>query len=221
MVVETLGTALLTGVIVGCGIGAEQWTVGDAASAAASPIMIGGTIAASAIVALAAASGFCLNPALMLALAIRKRIDREQAPKLAALQLVGAFSGVMLAHWAFDRDLVETGVHTRWASSPSLALWLTPLAQEFAATLFLAAVLLATHSRCAWLRAATMAFAALAVFWFGGSTSIANPAVVIGGGVTSSLFGLRPEDAPALITAQFAGASLAGALATAAVKLRK
>jgi glycerol uptake facilitator-like aquaporin len=218
MAVEAIGTALLTSIVVGCGIAAEQWAVGDAASAATSPAMIAGTIAAGVIMALAAAGGFCLNPVLGFALAIRGQITSEEAPKLAFLQIAGAFAGVALAHWAFDRDLVETGVHAGWG--------LTPPAREFGAAFLLAGAMLATLGQKPWLRAVATGLAALASYWLAGSGSFANPATTLGHTITSTFFGLRPEDAPALIAAQFAGAWAAeracaiGALAARAAMRR-
>jgi glycerol uptake facilitator-like aquaporin len=48
-------------------------------------------------------------------------------------------------------------------------------------------------------------------YWFAASTSFANPAITIGRSLSDSFAGVRPEDVPGFILAQFAGA-LAGAL---------
>ena len=50
-------------------------------------------------------------------------------------------------------------------------------------------------------------------YWFTASTSFANPAVTVARAFTDTFSGIRPEDAPAFILAQFVGAALAVALA--------
>ena len=182
--------------------------------------MIAGTIAAGAIMALAAARGLCFNPVLGFARAACGQLPPEEAPKLAFLQITGAFAGVAMAHWAFDRDLVETGVHAGWEFAPPASAWAAPLAREFAAAFLLAGALVATLRQNPWRRAIATGLAALAGYWLGGSESFANPAATLGRTITSTFFGLRPEDAPALIAAQFAGAWAATAL-TARTSIRR
>jgi glycerol uptake facilitator-like aquaporin len=51
-----------------------------------------------------------------------------------------------------------------------------------------------------------------AAYWFTASTSFANPAVTIARSFSDSFAGIRPEDAPFFIVAQFVGALCALAL---------
>jgi glycerol uptake facilitator-like aquaporin len=43
-------------------------------------------------------------------------------------------------------------------------------------------------------------------YWFTASTSFANPAVTLARAATDTFAGIRPQDAPAFIAAQLAGA---------------
>ena len=49
----------------------------------------------------------------------------------------------------------------------------------------------------------------VATFWFTASTSFANPAVAIARSLTSTFSGIRPQDLPGFIAAEFSGAMLA------------
>jgi glycerol uptake facilitator-like aquaporin len=50
-------------------------------------------------------------------------------------------------------------------------------------------------------------------YWFTASTSFANPAITIARSLTNTFSGVRPNDAPAFILAQFAGALAVSAIA--------
>ena len=69
---------------------------------------------------------------------------------------------------------------------------------------------------CARLRSQATAFAVaayiMAAYWFTSSTSFANPAVTLARSATDTFAGIRPQDAPAFILAQLAGAAAATAL---------
>jgi glycerol uptake facilitator-like aquaporin len=51
-----------------------------------------------------------------------------------------------------------------------------------------------------------------AAYWFTASTSFANPAVTLARSLTDTFSGIRPEDTPAFLAAQLAGAALATVL---------
>ena len=58
----------------------------------------------------------------------------------------------------------------------------------------------------------TVAAAITAGYWFTSSTSFANPAITVARALTDSFAGIRPEDVPGFIIAQFIGALIAAAL---------
>ena len=50
-----------------------------------------------------------------------------------------------------------------------------------------------------------------AAYWFTSSTSFANPAITIARALSDTFAGIRPQDAPFFMVAQFLGAALATA----------
>jgi glycerol uptake facilitator-like aquaporin len=82
---------------------------------------------------------------------------------------------------------------------------------EFVATFGLIATILGTlRARPAAVPYAVGLFIT-AGYWFTSSTSFANPAVTLARAFTDSFAGIRPEDAPAFMIAQAAGAAAATA----------
>ena len=80
---------------------------------------------------------------------------------------------------------------------------------EFVATFGLLVVIWG----CARFRSAFTPFAVaayiVAAYWFTSSTSFANPAVTIARSLSDTFAGIRPQDAPGFIAAQFLGATCA------------
>jgi glycerol uptake facilitator-like aquaporin len=76
--------------------------------------------------------------------------------------------------------------------------------------------LLAVIWGCVRKRSSAVPFAVAAyitaAYWFTASTSFANPAVTLARSFTDTFAGIRPQDAPGFILAQFAGATVATAL---------
>ena len=86
------------------------------------------------------------------------------------------------------------------------------LVSEFVATFGLLAVIWG----CVRARSAATPYAVAAyivgAYWFTPSTSFANPAVTIARSLTDTFAGIRPQDAPAFISAQLIGACAATGL---------
>jgi glycerol uptake facilitator-like aquaporin len=80
------------------------------------------------------------------------------------------------------------------------------LFSEFIATFGLLSIIWG----CARLRSSAVPFAVGAyitgAYWFTSSTSFANPAVTLARAASDTFAGIRPNDAPGFIAAQFAGA---------------
>jgi len=105
----------------------------------------------------------------------------------------------VLAHAMFGLPMVQTSTHVRAGA----AQWLA----EFVATFGLLLVVLG-HNRprdASWMVACWIG----AAYWFTASTSFANPAITIARSLTNTFAGIRPNDAPAFISAQLAGALVA------------
>ncbi|HEX3368277.1 MAG TPA: aquaporin, partial [Candidatus Cybelea sp.] len=113
-------------------------------------------------------------------------------------QLFGAVLGVAIANSMFGLPLLFVSHHVR-SGAPQ---WQA----EFIATFGLLSVFWGcVRSRSALTPLAVAAYI-VAAYWFTSSTSFANPAVTMARTLSDTFAGIRPQDAPAFIAAQFAGA---------------
>lgn len=112
-------------------------------------------------------------------------------------QIVGGIAGTLLAHVMFSLPFVSLSRHAR--SGPA------QFVSEFTATFGLLCVIWG----CSRSRSHVVPFAVgsyiTAAYWFTASTSFANPAVTIAKALSDTFAGIRPNDVPLFVTAQFAG----------------
>ena len=199
LVAEMLGSLLLAATVIGSGVMAER--LADGNTAVALLANTGATVAVlGVLIALfAPLSGAHFNPAVSLIQALRKMMSWREAGLYVLAQIVGCCLGAFLAHAMFDLPLLQSSLHVR--AGP--AQWLS----EAVATFGLLLVILGyTHKRDAhWIVACWIG----AAYWFTASTSFANPAITIARSLSDTFAGIRPQDAPAFVVAQLAGA-LAG-----------
>ena len=203
-VAEFVGTAMLLAVVVGSGIMGERLAGGNVAIALlANSIATGGGLMALILV-FGPISGAHFNPAVSLALAARRRHAWVDMPGYLVAQLAGAVAGVWAAHAMFGEPVFQVSEKMR----PGAALMLSEVVATFG--------LLTTIFGCARHRPGAVPYAVavyiVAAYWFTASTSFANPAVTVARSLTNSFAGIRPQDVPGFIGAQFAGAALATAL---------
>jgi glycerol uptake facilitator-like aquaporin len=201
---EFFGTALLLCAIVGSGIMAQRLFGGNVGLALlANAIATGGALVAL-ILAFGPVSGAHFNPAITLVDAWQGGIARAAILPYVVAQMSGALCGTALTNGMFGLPLFFASAHVR--SGPGM------LVSEFVATFGLLVVIWG----CVRARAAATPYAVAAyiigAYWFTPSTSFANPAVTIARSLTDTFAGIRPQDAPAFIVAQFAGALAATTL---------
>jgi len=198
VVAEFTGTLLLLAAVVGSGIMGERLAGGNVAIALLANTLATGAALIAIILAFGPISGAHLNPVVTLADALVGGIAWRETPAYIAAQVMGAFSGVAVAHTMFGLAVLSISTHAR--SGPAQAF------SEFVA----AFGLLATIWGCARTRPASVPFAVgayiTAAYWFTASTSFANPAVTVARSVTNTFAGVRPVDVPAFVAAQLAGA---------------
>ncbi len=203
---ELLGSAILSGTVIGSGILAARLAAGNDAVA-----LIGNTAATAAILyvlitALGPISGAHFNPAVTLVMALRREIAPAPAALYALTQIAGCVAGALLAHAMFELPLLQLGAQERSGFAQALS-------EAVATFALIAAILLVSRFRSDAV-AAAVALTIAAGYWWTASTSFANPAITIARALSNTFAGIRPEDAPMFIAAQFIGAIAAAALSS-------
>lgn len=201
LLAELIGTAALLAVIVGSGHMGELLAQGNAAIALLANSIATGLSLYVLIVIFAPISGAHFNPAVSLALALRRAIGWREALAYFPVQIAGAIAGVVLAHLMFGLDPISVGVKVRTGSG-------TWLSETIATVGLLLTILLGHRARPAEVPALVGTYIA-AAYWFTASTAFANPAVTIARALTTTFAGIRPIDVPGFIGAQLLGVALA------------
>jgi glycerol uptake facilitator-like aquaporin len=200
---EALGALLLSGVVIGSGIMAERLASDDATA------LIANTGATAAILyvlitAFGPISGAHFNPAVTLIMVLRRGLSASAGALYAAAQIIGCMLGAMLAHAMFELPLLQQSLHERSGGAQMLS-------EAVAAFALLTTILLVSNVR-PQATAGAVSLVIAAGYWWTASTSFANPAITIARSLTDTFAGIRPEDAPGFVAAQFAGALLAAAV---------
>ncbi len=201
LLAEGLGSALLLAVVVGSGIMAERLAGGNGALALLANAIATGAGLVALILMFGTISGAHFNPVVTLSEAWQHNMPKREVLPYILVQVGGAFAGVMMAHGMFELPLLTASQHVRTGAGQ----WFS----EFVATFGLLAVIIGcSRSRPAMTPFAVAAYIT-AAYWFTASTSFANPAVTLARAATDTFAGIRPDDAPAFIAAQLAGAAAA------------
>ncbi len=202
---EALGTALLLAAIVGSGIMGEELARPIVALALLANTVATGAALVALIITFGPISGAHFNPVVTLAEASQGGLPWREVPAYLGAQLVGAFSGVAVAHLMFKQPaLFFASQHRRDGSAQ--------LVSEFVATFGLMSVIWGSARRRPGLVPFAVGAYITAAYWFTSSTSFANPAVTLARAASDTFAGIRPADAPGFIVAQLAGAAAATAL---------
>ena len=204
LVAELLGTAFLLAIVVGSGIMGESLAGGNTAIA-----LLGNTIATGAglvvlITVFGPISGAHFNPAVTLAMALRRELPVRMALAYGAVQIVGAVLGAWAAHAMFDQPILQVSQKLR--DGPAQA-W-----SEFIATFGLLATILGTVRFRPDFTPVSVGLYITSAYWFTASTSFANPAVTVARSLSDTFAGIAPSSAPMFIAAQLLGAVAAVAV---------
>jgi glycerol uptake facilitator-like aquaporin len=198
---EALGTALLLAAVVGSGIMGERLAQGNVAIALLANSLATGFALIALIVALTPRSGAHFNPAVTLALWVRRRFPPRAVAPYVLAQFLGALAGVLAAHAMFDLPLMQASHTLR--SGPG-QWW-----SEVVATFGLVFLVLSLERRSAWAAPFAIGSYIAAAYWFTASTSFANPAVTLARGFTATFAGIGIGNVPAFLASQIVGGALA------------
>ena len=198
---EGIGTALLLATVIGSGIMGDKLSGGNVAIALLANTLATGAGLVALILTFGPVSGAHFNPAVTLADATQGGLPWREVPAYLAAQIVGAFIGVGVANFMFEKPVFF--ISTRERSG------IAQLVAEFIATFGLLAVIWG----CARRRAGSVPFAVgayiTAAYWFTSSTAFANPAVTLARAASDTFAGIRPLDVPGFVVAQLLGAGAA------------
>lgn len=201
MLAEFIGTAVLVGVVIGSGPLARL--LGFHNEAVIHLITSGALVAAMYLLytRLEPFSGGHLNPLITLLTAFSSRMSPHERAPLTALYLLAQGSGAIAGGWLglaiggsepFLQDLALESGSSAW------------LRELVAAAGLMLVVLLAPTGR----RALLLAMYTGAAYWFAASTSLANPAVVLGRMSATLVGDASVEGVFQQVAAQCVGAAL-------------
>ena len=200
---ELLGTALLLCTVIGSGIMADSLSAGNTAIA-----LIGNTLATVCglyflIEVFGPTSGAHFNPAVSLALSIRRDFPSTQLLPYICAQLLGGASGAWLAHLMFGLPVYQ--ISTKPRNEPGQ--WIA----EIVATAGLILVIRRVPSGKA--SSAVAAYIG-AAYWFTASTSFANPAAAFARMFSNTFAGISPGSVLPFVGSQLCGMALGLVLAS-------
>jgi glycerol uptake facilitator-like aquaporin len=199
--IEFVATGFLLIAIVGSGIMAERLFGGNVGLALlANAVATGGALVAL-ILAFGPQSGAHMNPMVTLAAVLADGFAWRLALAYVAAQLAGAAIGVALAHLMFEMPVWQVSHHVRSGAGQFIA--------EMVATFGLLTVIWGCRAHRQPVTAFAVGAYITGAYWFTASTSFANPAVTMARALTDSFAGIRPDDVPGFILAQFAALALA------------
>jgi glycerol uptake facilitator-like aquaporin len=190
-VAECLGTAFLLAGVVGSGIMAARLAGGNGALALLCNTLPTGAVLTVLILIFGPVSGAHFNPAVSVALALRREVSASVSAVYVSAQLIGGIAGVWAAHLMFELPLWQVSVTERTGPGQWFA--------EAVATFGLLLTVLGTRSAYA------IGLYITAAYWFTASTSFANPAVTIARALSDTYAGIAPAGVAAFIGAQLTG----------------
>ncbi|MGA1620614.1 MAG: aquaporin [Aquiluna sp.] len=201
LLAEFLGTAMIVAGVIGAGFMTASLDSGYPLGLT----MIAATVAAVLFVAisiLGPISGAHFNPAVTIALLVRRGIAPSSAAGYVVSQIAGATSGAVIANLMFGSSWIEVSEIARFSTATFLG--------EIVATwgLVLLILLLVKFERTQ-LVAASVAAWIFAGHIFTSSTSFANPAVTVGRIFSEAPSAISPDSALWFVLAQLVGAAIA------------
>jgi glycerol uptake facilitator-like aquaporin len=201
LLAEFLGTLLLGAVVVGSGIAAQRLSPGDTGLELTENALATAFGLFVIIAVLAPISGAHLNPVISLVDAALGRRTWMDAATYIPAQVVGCFTGAVLANVMFGLDAVSVSTDARLSPAHFVS--------EVVATAGLVFVvfLLARTGRERLAPAVVAAYIG-AAYLFTSSTSFANPAITVARMFSNTFAGIAPASVAGFILAQLVGGAI-------------
>jgi glycerol uptake facilitator-like aquaporin len=196
-VAECLGTAFLLAGVVGSGIMAAKLAGGNGALALLCNTLPTGAILTVLILTFGPISGAHFNPAVSIALGLRRELLPGVAAMYIGAQIVGGIIGVLAAHTMFELPLWQLSATVRAGAGQWFA--------EGVATFGLLLTIFGCGARTPAAVPYAVGLYITAAYWFTASTSFANPAVTIARALSDTYAGIAPAGVPAFVAAQLLG----------------
>ena len=196
-VAESLGTAFLLAGVVGSGIMAAKLAGGNGALALLCNTLPTGAILTVLILTFGPISGAHFNPAVSIALGLRRELLPGVVATYIGAQIVGGIVGVLAAHAMFELPLWQLSATVRTGSGQWFA--------EGVATFGLLLTIFGCSARTPAAIPYAVGLYITAAYWFTASTSFANPAVTIARALSDTYAGIAPTGVIAFIAAQLLG----------------
>src|SRR5262249_48987569 len=183
--------------VVGSGIMAQRLSGGNVGMALLANTLATGTILVVLILIFGPVSGAHLNPAVTVAVAVRRELPWSDVAPYIAAQIGGALIGVWAAHMMFELPWWQVSATAR----TGLAQWFA----EFVATFGLVLTIFGCAARTPTAIPYAVGLYITSAYWFTASTSFANPAVTIARGLSDTFAGIAPAGIIPFIAAQVIG----------------
>jgi len=199
---EFLGSCLLTTVVIGSGIAAQQLSPDQIGLQLLENAIVTGAGLFALISLFSSTSGSHFNPIVTLSAAVLGATPWREVPGYLLSQVIGCVSGAVVANYMFGLPLITWSQHHR-INGPHFS-------SEILATAILVLLIfgLIRSGKTAIVPVGVASYITAAYF-FTSSTSFANPAITVGRMFTNSFTGIAPSSAPGFIAAQLVGAGIA------------
>lgn len=200
LLVEGLGTGVLTAAVVGAGLLGQRLSPADVMAQLLCAALAAAVTLALLMTLLAPISGGHLNPVLTLVEAIRGRISRATALGWVTAQTIGACGGTVVVHVMFEEELIRTLGPIRTGTG----VWIG----EIIATAGLVVVFVLARTRRSMPVPVGVAGWSFVAYFLTSSMAFANPAMTIGRALTDTFAGISRSSVPGYLIAQVLGAAI-------------
>jgi len=199
---EFIGSLLLTAIVVGSGIAAQQLSPGQVGLEL---LQNAGATAAGLYVLITLfgpVSGAHFNPLVSIVDVLIHKASWQRALAYLPAQVLGCCGGAVLANAMFALPVVTLSAHHR-STGPHL------LAEGVATAGLILVIFGLSRTGQSTKSAPAVAGYIAAAYFFTSSTSFANPAIAVGRMLTNSFAGIAPSSVPLFIIVECVGAGAA------------